>query len=250
MTERVLRLEGGRNFRDMGGYPTTDGRRLKWKRLFRSGGMAGLTEADYQRLAGLGVRAIIDLRTTREREAHPHDWARMRAGDYWARDYHMSFGDLRAIIASEAAGPAARAAMVEAYRALPFEQAPGYRELFRRLGQGDVPLVFNCSAGKDRTGVAAALVLSALGADQDVILEDYLLTNTAYDWRTAHADPLNPISNLPIETAEAVLGVDADYLHAALAEIAQAHGSVGGYLEAGLGVDRGALDRIRAELLE
>jgi protein-tyrosine phosphatase len=249
--ERLLPLKGGRNFRDMGGYPTADGRRVKWKRLYRSGSMSALTAEDFEHLAGLGMRGIHDLRTIEEREAQPTDHARFPNLTYWARDYGMSFGDLRSLIASEA--PSAeqmRGAMVATYRALPFEQAPAYRELFRRLAEGEVPLVFNCSAGKDRTGVAAALILNTLGAHADTIMEDYLLTNEASNWRKHHAHPKSVTAHLTPEMAQALLGVEADYLHAALKAIDDRHGSVGGYLREALEVTEAMQEAIREHLLE
>lgn len=175
--ERVLPLEGGRNFRDLGGYATRDGRRLRWGRLYRSGSMAGLTEAAYAQLAEMGLRVICDLRTTSERRTMPVDWGRVPNLSYWARDYELSFGDLRNLLASDLpTGEQARAAMTAVYRELPFEQAGAYGELFRRLANGEAPLVFNCSAGKDRTGVASALILSVLGVPRETIVADYALT--------------------------------------------------------------------------
>lgn len=247
--ERVLPLEGGRNFRDLGGYATRDGRRVRWGRLYRSGSMAALTEAAYARLAELGVRVICDLRTTSEREIQPVDWRRVPGLSYWARDYELSFGDLRALLASELpAADQARAAMVTAYRELPFEQAPAYGELFRRLAGGETPLVFNCSAGKDRTGIAAALVLSALGVPEETIVEDYLLTNLAFD-RTTSATYAR-MTHIAPEVRDAILGVEQTYIRAAFAAIEEAHGSMEGYLEARLGVTEDALGRLQAQLLE
>lgn len=249
MLARVLPLEGGRNFRDLGGYATKDGRRLRWGRLYRSGSMAALTEAAYAQLADLGVRAICDLRTTSERETSPVDWRRVPNLSYWARDYEFSFGDLRALLASDLPTAAqARAAMLTAYRELPFEQAPAYGELFRRLAGGEAPLVFNCSAGKDRTGVAAALILTALGVPEETVVEDYLLTNLAFD-RTASVTA-SRLAHIAPDVTEAILGVDHAYIHAAMAAIDQAHGSVERYLQDRLGVTGEALGRLAAQLLE
>ena len=247
--ERVVTLEGGRNFRDMGGYATRDGRRLRWGRLYRSGSMAGFSDAAYAQLAALGVRSICDLRTTSERETSPVDWARVPDLNYWARDYDMSFGDLRAVLAADLPTvEMARDGMIKVYRELPFEQAPAYAELFRRLAAGEVPLVFNCSAGKDRTGVAAALILNALGVPESTIIEDYLLSNTTYDRRASLAS--GRLEALGAEMVEAILGVDASYIHAALEVVDEAHGSVSGYLEARLGVSERDLRGIQAQLLE
>ncbi|CAN7183741.1 tyrosine-protein phosphatase [Phenylobacterium sp. LjRoot225] len=247
--ERVILLEGGRNFRDLGGYVARDGRRLKWGRLYRSGSMAALTEAAYVQLAELGVRVICDLRTTSERETSPVDWRKVPNLSYWARDYDLSFGDLRAVIASDLpTAEQASAAMVTAYRELPFEQAPAYGELFRRLADGEAPLVFNCSAGKDRTGVAAALILQALGVPEETIVEDYLLSNLAYD-RAASATAA-ALAHIDPEVTAAILGVDDRYIRAALAAIDDAHGSVERYLQDQLGLTGDALGRLEAHLLE
>jgi protein-tyrosine phosphatase len=247
--QRVLALEGGRNFRDMGGYATADGRRLRWGRLYRSGSLAALSDAAYARLAELQVRVICDLRTTSERETQPVDWGRVPELSYWARDYDLSFGDLRALLAADMpAADQARAAMVTAYRELPFEQAASYAELFRCLAEGELPLVFNCSAGKDRTGVAAALILSALGVAEETIVEDYLLTSAAVD--AASLAARSRLAHIPPDVAAAILGVDPGYIRAALTAIEAAHGSIETYLAERLGVDAESLRRLQANLLE
>ena len=248
-SERVLNLEGCRNFRDLGGYATAGGRRVRWGRLYRSGSMSGFSEAAYAQLASLGVRAICDLRTTMERDAQPVDWRRVPDLSYWARDYDMSFGDLREVLASDLpTAERARASMVSAYRQLPFEQAPAYAELFRALAAGELPLVFNCSAGKDRTGVAAALILRVLEVPEATIVEDYLLSNDAYD--RAASVTAERMSALGPGIVDAVMGVDASYIHAALAAVDAAHGSVEAYLETRLGVGPREVDQIRGHLLE
>ena len=247
--ERVVALEGGRNFRDMGGYETRDGRRTKWGKLYRSGSMGGLTAEAYLQLAQLGVRSICDLRTRAERETHPVDVSQIPDVSYWARDYELSFGDLRKLATAGGITPeTARSAMVRGYRDLPFEQAASHAELFRRLAAGDVPLILNCSAGKDRTGVAAALVLSALGVSEEQILEDFLLTRVTLD--RAELIRGRVIWSMDDEVTAVVLGVEPDFMHAALASVREAHGSVEGYLEERLGLDGRGLESLRNHLLE
>jgi protein-tyrosine phosphatase len=248
--ERVLPLEGGRNFRDLGGYPTQDGRRrLRWGKLYRSGSMAALTEAAYAQLADLGVRVVCDLRTTSERETSPVEWRRVPNLSYWARDYDWSFGDLRSLLATGApSAERAREAMATGYRNLPFEQAPAYAELFRRLVAGDTPLVFNCSAGKDRTGVAAALILSALDVAPETIVEDYLLSNTTLDRTGWTASQL--LGRVGEAVVDAILGVDAAYIAAALAAVDERHGSLPRYLHDELGVTERDVQTLQAHLLE
>jgi len=252
---RIIALEGGRNFRDIGGYRTQDGRSVKWGMIFRSGSMAGLTPADYERLAKLSIKIICDLRTVHEREMEPNDWHRAANIMYWARDYGEGFGELRSLMGSSLSTPeAARAAMINGYRRLPFQQAPAYKEVFRRLAAGEMPLAFNCSAGKDRAGTAAALILSALGVPREMILEDYLLTDRIIDFKSVFMERARQRkSTLMYQSPDilaAILKSDAVYLNAAFDAIEQKHGSVAAYLEGALGVDQEAMYAIHQRLLE
>lgn len=250
---RLVALQGGRNFRDLGGYPTSDGRRVKWGTLFRSGSMVGLTSADYDSLSKLSIKAVCDLRTIQERNAEPNRWCQAAKINYWAREHGDSFGELRKVMASGLSTPeAARAAMIQGYRRLPFEQAPAHRELFNRLAVGELPLVFNCSAGKDRAGTAAALILSALGVPRETVVEDYVLTDRVVDLESifmakSHRSAL--LSQAPGIVA-AVLKADPDYVRAALDAVEEKHGTVAAYLRDALGMTAEASSEIRRRLLE
>jgi protein-tyrosine phosphatase len=250
---RLIPLEGGRNFRDLGGYITSDGRRVKWGKLFRSGSLAGLTPADYDSLSRLSIKAVCDLRTVQECNAEPNRWCQVANIGYWAREHYDSFGELRKVMAADVSTfEMARAAMIEGYRRLPFEQAPAHRELFSRLAAGKVPLVFNCSAGKDRAGTAAAVILSALGVPREIVVEDYVLTDRVVDLEriymaTAHRSVL--MNHAPGVVA-AVLKADAGYLHAALDAVEEKHGTVAAYLRDALGITAEVSSAIRHSLLE
>lgn len=252
---RVIPLEGGRNFRDLGGYLTHDGRRVKWGNLFRSGTMAWLTPADYERLSTLSIKTICDLRTVQEREAEPNRWYQVANISYWVREQSDSFGELRKLMASGLSTPEmACAAMIEGYRQLPFEQAPAHRELFNRLAAGDIPLVFNCSAGKDRAGTAAALILCALGVPREAVVDDYVLTDRVVDLPAIFRDRAlrrrSELTNKSPEIVNAILRADARYLHAALDAVKEKHGTVAAYLNDALGINGEALHAIRQRLLE
>lgn len=256
LSRRVLTLEGGRNFRDLGGYPTEDGRRVKWGVLFRSGSLAHLTPADHQTLQALAIAMVCDLRTSAERTHEPNRWCEIAEIAYWARDYEASFGELHKLLSSRIATPEqARQAMADSYRILPFEQAPSYAEVFARLAQGHVPMVFNCSAGKDRAGTAAALILSALGVARETVIEDYLLTNQTLNRAVFVARDPNDgreasLSNEAMDVAAVVLAADALYIESALEAIDAQHGDVAGYLRDALGMSGEALETMRANLLE
>jgi protein-tyrosine phosphatase len=252
---RIIVLEGGRNFRDLGGYRTQDGRSVKWRKIFRSGSMAGVTAADQQQLAKLSIRTICDLRTIHERESDPCIWHQASKVTYWARDYVEGFGELRRLMASPlSTRQDARNAMIEGYRRLPLQQAPGYRELFKRLAAGEVPLAFNCSAGKDRAGTGAALILSALGVPRETVLEDYLLTDRIVDFKSLFMERAQQRQSSLVSQSEeivaAVLGTDVAYLNAALDTVEREHGSVAGYVHRVLGVNEDALLKMQEQLLE
>lgn len=253
--ERVLPLAGGRNFRDLGGYAAADGRRVKWGKVFRSGSMAKLTPADYDYLSRLGVKVVCDFRTSPERASEPNRWPEAAKIDYWYREYDMGFGEFSKLLEQRVSAAQMKAVMTEGYRRMPEEQAEAYKEMFQRLLAGEVPLAFNCTAGKDRTGVAAALLLSALGVPRDVIVEDYALSEKIVDFQkelvTKGEDgALGFLASLPPETVAPLLRTDPDYIIATFTALDSKYGSVEGYLRTALGLSGDDLQQLRDSLLE
>lgn len=252
--ERRLPLEGAFNLRDFGGYATVDGRRVKRGMLYRSGTMNGLTEADERYLAALGIATVCDLRRPGERAAEPTRWCGPAGVHYWSRDYRQSSGVLAEVMEHNEPTPAAmRAAMIEVYRDIPVDHGPSYRVMFERLLGGHAPLLFNCAAGKDRTGVGAALILQVLGVSYATILEDYLLTNIHADFVRLLALRNSPITRLSQQMPEVtapLFAADAEYLATTFDVIETRHGGVDAYLKDMLGVDAEAKARLRALLVE
>lgn len=251
MAERVLALEGACNFRDLGGYACAGGGQVRFGRLFRSGGLGHFADSARPQLGALGVRTIWDLRRASERRHAPTRWpddsvrlhhvddpvdTSSHAWDFWPQG-------------QTAGAPELRGAMIALYGSMPRWLNSRLRGLFAALSGGEVPLVFHCSAGKDRTGVAAALVLSALGVERETIYEDYLLTNSAVDLEghfvrqrgntLGLGGTWEALDQLPADARRALLAADADYLEAAFRTIEREHGSVERYLEAALGVGPG-----------
>jgi protein-tyrosine phosphatase len=252
--QRVLQLATGHNFRDIGGYPAEGGRTVKWRRIFRSGFMSRISGDDLQQLKGLGIDTICDFRANGERERHPTSWQADSQTELWARDYDFSAGGLFQLIErSDVIAGEMRDTMVEVYRVLPFEQADSYREMFKRIAAGRVPLVFNCSAGKDRTGVAAALLLAVLGVSRESIEADYLLTNEFIGRLIAYMENEPKYARFVTDRREhamPLLRADADYLATSFDTIEASHGSVGGYLTTVLGVTEAEQNAIRVNLLD
>jgi len=258
---RRLPLQGGRNFRDVGGYATTDGRRVRWGRVYRSGAMTGLTQADRSELSAFGIRTICDFRSPSERRREPTHWDSSGSESlYW--DYEHAGLSLRGLLleAGELSAAAMRQAMLRLYRRLPLLFAAPYAALFGKLTAGAVPLLFHCAAGKDRTGVAAALILTSLGVPREAVIEDYTLTNSVIDLdATLTARPRTNIglaignvhlSDISREVRAPLLEARAEYLAAAFGQIERDHGSVAGYVAGALGVTEAMLRELRRHLLE
>jgi protein-tyrosine phosphatase len=254
LAERLLALEGGINFRDMGGYATAEGRRVKWRTLYRSGTMARLTPGDYESLAERGIRTVIDLRTTVEQQKEPNAWCAHAGITYWCRDHDETFGHLHDMVDKGIASAAeAEAVMQNGFRMLPFQQAEAYAELFRRIAAGDIPIVFNCTAGKDRTGGGAALVLAALGVPRETIAADFSLTERAVDLRKAFRAQPSPSADRYMRLGEDVMqalgGARPSYIAALLDSVEERCGSIEGYL-ADLGFTPGDVRAVREALLD
>jgi protein-tyrosine phosphatase len=250
---RLIALPGARNVRDLGGYPAEGGMMVRWRTVYRSGSLGDLTDAGIKGLGALQLHGVCDLRTTREREAQPYHWQEALNLAGWSRDYESSFAELRVLLAQPfTSADAAKEAMLTGYRRLPFEQAPAYSELFRRLAYGELPVLFNCSAGKDRAGTAAALVLMALGVPRDVVQADYALTDQVARLHDTMAAPRNPDSLLGRQSPDvvrAILGCDPEYMNAALEAAAPTPAAFASYLCETLGVTDDMIQAIRLALL-
>lgn len=245
---RVLPLQGGQNFRDLGGYRTIDGRTVRWRVLFRSGAMDRLTAADFAYLGRLGIRTVCDLRSTDERKAAPVRWPGGKTPRVFADDY--AFGDVGFDFRQAAnwTGDDARARMAATYSQTLDKFNGQYRRMFDELVAGRAPLAFNCSAGKDRTGVAAALILTALGVPRETVIEDYLLSNRYFDSRRGMVadDPAFAAwRQLPPDALKAMMGVDRSYIEAAFRVIDAHPGGTEGYLRDRLGLDPADLLTLR-----
>ena len=249
---RFILLEGTRNFRDLGGLRTADGHVVKPGLFFRSGPLGSLTEkgrADFDRLH---VTRIVDLRTTEERSHDAYSQKAVFGAAYWTRDYGMSMGDMRSLFSdpSKLTADNMRAMMTQAYRTMPKEQAPAYRELFASLVAGKGPVVVNCTAGKDRTGIGTALVLTALGVPYETVKQDYLLSNGAPGMNTLSGAISPALARLPADVTAPLVGVDGAYLDATFAQIKQDYGSVEGFMQTQLGVGPTEIAAMRARMLQ
>lgn len=245
--QRLLPLEGGQNFRDLGGYRTRGGKTVRWGVLYRSGAMNGLTNNDYAYLEKIGIRTVCDFRSTAERDAAPVRWPGGQTPTVFADDYAMDMGGMDFRAAASWSADDAKARMAGLYPHLLDQFNGQYRRMFAQLLAGNVPLAFNCSAGKDRTGVAAALVLTALDVPRETVIGDYLLSNRYFDPKKVASDPSTAAwTKLPPAVVKAFMGVDRAYIEAVFKVIDAHPGGAKAYLRDKLGLGDAELKQLRA----
>jgi protein-tyrosine phosphatase len=242
--QRVWPLQGATNFRDLGGYPGHGGRPVRWRRLFRSDHLGGLTEADKAVLARLGLVKAFDFRGQAERAADTYELTGVTQHSLAIEPTVVQ--RMHDLVAAGQGLTPARAAelMTDLYRALVNDQAHRFAELFDHLLQADAPLVFHCTAGKDRTGFAAALILLALGVPRDVVLQDYLVTNRVFK------QPPAAQGGLSAEVLAVLWRVQPGFLGAALHAVDTDHGGVERYLGERLGLGPAALRSLADRYLQ
>jgi protein-tyrosine phosphatase len=245
--ERNLGLLGARNFRDLGGYLAAGGARTRWGRVFRSDALL-LEAADLVTFAGLGVRMVYDLRSDTEREVAPN---RLPAGGHLV--------ELLPLLSNTASPPTIDAMLADGERFLAdiylhmLEQSAASlgRILTGLADESRLPAVFHCAAGKDRTGIVAALLLSVLGVAEEDILDDYELTSRyrTPDRVDALIDRLRNERGVSPEVAAGILRTPRWAMKSALAETAERYGGINGYLVGPGGMDPSVPEVLRAQLL-
>ena len=256
---RLLPLEGGSNFRDLGGYRTADGKTVARGMLFRSGAMTALTDADMAYLDRFGIKTIVDLRSNEEIGLYPNHWAaESRIEVVWG-DYSFA-----AMMSGDESG--GRPDTAELYPRLLDSIEPQIKTYFQRALDEGAPMVVNCSAGQDRTGIVAALMLLLLGVSEATVIEDYLLST---DFRRpaieqhgvdlAAAARTNAFAAMMLEYRKAMPHPDrpnplvtpdgVPYLAFVIERIRDEYGSVEAYAETELGIDGQDLIALRRKYL-
>lgn len=233
------------NLRDLGGYQAAFGATVKWRTVYRSNELSRLTDDALAAFAAMGLRCICDLRSEDEQSHAPTRLPANNPPRIDSLPIRVS-GNLRAMLSDgTSTGADVRQALSDTYRVFVRDHADAYRGLFDRLVDGPhYPLLFNCSAGKDRTGLAAALILTALGVPYEAVREDYLLTNEY--WNAGVTFP----ESIPDDVRDALLGAHPEYLDAAFDEIVGRHGSVERYLRDAIDLTPDRLNRLRDHLLD
>jgi len=254
VAERRLPLQQASNFRDIGGYVTRDGRTVRWGKAFRSGAMPLLTEADQALIGGLGLDAVVDLRSLEERDLTADTIDDRTGATFIANDYSM-----RTLFAGIQQGGGE-----DMYKGMEVLLVPQLRSLYRRIMAQEGAVLYHCSAGQDRTGIATALLYDFLGVDRETIIRDYHLSTEWRDtrWEMPAIDPKdhpgNPMLQMmasmpagqrgkanPLFSASGKSHLAQFFVH-----LDATYGGSEGYMRQKLGFTDDQLARLRAAMLD
>jgi protein-tyrosine phosphatase len=258
---RHLPLQGTPNFRDIGGYETTDGRFVRWGLLYRSGVLTHLTPSDFAYLSHLDIRVVCDFRTAQENSVDPEAWIPDAAVEHVSLPIgdggnKGSVSSLQQMLASNPSPEQLRERMIKVYGGFAFTNAPEYAKVFKQLEEDHLPLLYHCTAGKDRTGVFSALLLLTLGVPEKTVLADYALTNKYLLDGLSPAETrkmlaANPgLDRLTPAQRDVLMAADPQYLESTLHQIDEKYGSFGNYRRTALGVSDKDVALLRSRLLQ
>ncbi|MEW2304144.1 tyrosine-protein phosphatase [Streptomyces sp. NPDC006655] len=265
MTQQVPSTEpelaGVRNFRDVGGLPTVDGRRVRHGVLFRSGHLAHATEQDAEFLASLGLHTIFDFRNAADQKLEGPDvelpgvrYVNLPLSDpahgaeFWTMVREGDIEQLRGLLGD---GRAA-ARMVTSYRMIVKDRTGEHARVLHAIAEDSVPVLMHCAAGKDRAGISIAVTLLAVGVERDAILADYLESNAKHRrYRVKRSGSGDSVYSPEVmELLSPLFDARAEYLTAAVESIEETWGDVDTYLEQGLGLTPATRERLRERLLD
>lgn len=260
MNPAEIRLKGAPNFRDLGGYPAADGRKVRCGRVFRSGGLSKLTSDDVDVLSRLGLKLVCDLRSEHERNREPAAWSEK----FKPRTLHFNVNadvragnaDLLGLLRQDPSERGAMAMMMDVYASVPGMLKDHVGTFFSALlDEKQVPLVLHCTAGKDRAGVLSAITLLTLGVPREAVYEDYMKTALYQDLPkleaqvTPYLAPAFAPNQPPQEVLSILTGVRRDFLDAALGAMGEDNGRIDDYLRSA-GITRPQIEQLRRTLLE
>ncbi len=253
VAERLVPFDGTFNFRDLGGYRTKNGSRVKWGRVYRADNLSNLTDRDHELLKRMHISVVCDFRSPPEREKSPNKLPR----NLTVHSLHlpMTLGTMDAVEAMERFKNKdidwlTPGYMQDGYLKNLEHSADKWAVVFKRLVNDTEPLVFHCSAGKDRTGICAALILLALGVPRETVIYDHSLSNeylkaflpevNSY-FESLGLDPrrLTPYLTAPREAMQAVLD-----------HIQTRYGSIETYLLQKAGIREEQILALREKFLE
>ena len=255
VSDKRIPLEGSNNFRDIGGIPTHDGRYVRWGQIYRSDRLSALTDDDLRYLESLGLRTVYDFRSEKEVAEDPDLIPAGTEIEYINEPIIFDVEDTtnlrERIVSGEIEPTETSEILVTGNRLFATDMAPRFQPFIDCLLEGKGPIVYHCTSGKDRTGFATMLLLSALNVGRDTIVEDYLLSNYyRYEMNQKRLRRLRYARvikrKLDPETIAPLMIVDERYINAAYDAIEEKYGSVDVFLAEEYGLDA----EKRAELID
>jgi protein-tyrosine phosphatase len=254
-------LSGVRNFRDVGGLPTVDGRRVRQGVLFRSGHLAHATEEDAAFLGSLGLHTVFDFRNASDQKLEGPDVELpgvrnvnlplsdpADGSEFWKMVRDGEMDQLREILG----GDKGANRMIASYRTIVKERTAEHSQVLHALAEDSVPALMHCAAGKDRAGLSIAVTLLAVGVEREAILTDYLESNAKHRRYKVRRSGSSASAYSPevMELLSPLFDARAEYLTAAFDTVEETWGSVDAYLEQGLGITPEIRERLRERLLD
>ena len=243
------------NFRDIGGIKTKDNRTVKWGMIYRSDNLSQLKTNEFKKFTDLNIKTVFDLRTSHEikgKEDHlPENVTQVRAPS--VEDNADMLSQMRGrVIRGEISDEESLKLMTDLYQSIVSENIPSLRLLMQQILYADDPVLYHCSAGKDRTGIATAIILSILNVDRKTIMNEYLLSDY---YRREKVEKMLSKANLAkiikprigVKAIQNFMDVDERYLNAALNYIDTNYGGMDSYIKNQLGIDDAERKRIVAK---
>jgi len=250
---RLLPMDGSHNTRELGGYKTTDGKTIKWGKLFRSDKLSDISKTDQAYLQNLGIKKIVDFRSEQEKAEDPNI---IPTGISYVEMPISVDGAMRSKIEAVLKGETDREVqsfLIDANKEFVTNYADVYENFLRGLIDEDAPTLFHCTAGKDRAGFAAAITLIALGVSKEDVINDYMKTNTFTQERIEEIlgqIELMSLYQSDVEILRPLLGVEQIYIETAFRTAEEKYGSLENFIRDGLNISDEDIQKLRNKFLE
>ena len=250
---RLLPMDGSHNTRELGGYKTTDGKTIKWGKLFRSDKLSDISKTDQAYLQNLGIKKIVDFRSEQEKAEDPNI---IPTGISYVEMPISVDGAMRSKIEAVLKGETDREVqsfLIDANKEFVTNYADVYENFLRGLIDEDAPTLFHCTAGKDRAGFAAAITLIALGVSKEDVINDYMKTNAFTQERIEEIlDQIELMSlyQSDVEILRPLLGVEQIYIETAFRTAEDKYGSLENFIRDGLNISDEDIQKLRNKFLE
>ena len=250
---RLLPMDGSHNTRELGGYKTTDGKTIKWGKLFRSDKLSDISKTDQAYLQNLGIKKIVDFRSEQEKAEDPNI---IPTGISYVEMPISVDGAMRSKIEAVLKGETDREVqsfLIDANKEFVTNYADVYENFLRGLIDDDAPTLFHCTAGKDRAGFAAAITLIALGVSKEDVINDYMKTNAFTQERIEEIlgqIELMSLYQSDVEILRPLLGVEQIYIETAFKTAEDKYGSLENFIRNGLNISDEDIQKLRNKFLE